>query len=199
MLALAALLAAPAALAQDAPDAAAAKDTAFKVGSAVDPSLEMKGIDGKTYTMKEFRGKVVFIHFWSIVCPYEQVAEPKMKKLQEEFGAKGVVQIAINANQGELDASGDTPYAKLVDHAKKAELNFPVVVDPGNKISDRFEARTTPHCFVIDKEGVLRYAGALDDDPRGGKAEGATFYVRDAIVALLDGKAPEVTETKPYG
>jgi hypothetical protein len=110
-----------------------------------------------------------------------------------------VVQIAINANQKELATDGDTPYANLRDHVEKAGVNFMVAVDPGNKITDMFNAKSTPHCFVIDKEGVLRYAGALDDDPRGRKGDEATPYVRNAIASLLDGKPVEVDTTKPYG
>ena len=71
--------------------------------------------------------------------------------------------------------------------------------DHGNKVSGLFQARTTPHCFVIDQKGVLRYAGALDDDPGEKKGETAVVYVRDAADALLAGKDVAVKETKPYG
>jgi hypothetical protein len=82
---------------------------------------------------------------------------------------------------------------------KKAGVNFLVTVDPGNKITDLLGGQSTPHCFVIDREGVLRYAGALDDDPRGTKGAGAVSYVREAIDALLAGKAVATPTTKPYG
>ena len=62
-----------------------------------------------------------------------------------------------------------------------------------------FRARTTPHCYVIDQKGVLRYEGALDNDPRGRKGEDATMYVRDAIDAALAGKKYAKSSTKPYG
>jgi thiol-disulfide isomerase/thioredoxin len=154
-------------------------------------------IDGKEHALGNYRGKIVFIHFWSIVCPYEKLAEPKCIELQKAYADKGLVEIAINANQKEI-ASGP-PYANLREHAQTAGVNFLITVDPGNKITDVFGGQTTPHCFVIDREGVLRYAGALDDDPKGAKGAQATQYVRDAIEAVLAGKPVTTTTTKPYG
>ncbi|MBE3072993.1 MAG: hypothetical protein IMZ67_08460 [Acidobacteria bacterium] len=78
-------------------------------------------------------------------------------------------------------------------------MNFLLTVDPGNTVTDLFDGKSTPHCFVIDKDGVLRYSGALDDDPKGQKGAQAAAYVRDAIEALLAGKPVPVTTTKPYG
>ena len=162
------------------------------------PTSRSKDIDGKTHTLGEFRGKVVFIHFWSIVCPYEKLAEPKCIELQKIYGDKGVVEIAINANQKEIAAGGET-YANLREHVQQAGVNFLVTVDPGNKVTDLFGGQSTPHCFVIDKDGVLRYSGALDDDPKGAKGASATQYVRDALDAVLAGKPVGVDTTKPYG
>jgi thiol-disulfide isomerase/thioredoxin len=174
----------------------AISDAPYEVGATVSADIKMKDIYGKEHTLKDYRGKVVLIHFWSILCPTLKVAEPKFKDLQNEFGDKDVVQIAINANQREL--KGD--YANLREHVEKAGVNFMVTVDPGNKITDMFGGKSTPHCFVIDKEGVLRYSGALDDDPRGRKAAAdITPYVHNAIAALLEGKPVPVATTKPYG
>jgi thiol-disulfide isomerase/thioredoxin len=171
----------------------------FAVGKVVPADLKLKDINGKEYTLQDYRGKIVFIHFWSIVCPYEQLAEPKCIALQKDFGSQGVVQIAINANQGELQPDSNPPYANLRDHVEKAGVNFLVTVDPGNKITDILGGKSTPHCFVIDKDGVLRYNGALDDDPRGQKGKDATEYVRNAIAAVLAGKEVPVKTTQSYG
>lgn len=169
--------------------------TPFQVGSVVPPDIALKDLDGKEHTLGQYRGKVVFIHFWSIVCPSEKQAEPKCIDIQKQFGDK-VVQIAINANQGELQ---DATYAAMRDHVQKAGVNFVVTVDPGNKVTDLFGGTSTPHCFVIDKDGTLRYNGALDDDPRGQKGAAATPYVRNAIQSLIDGKPVDPATTKPYG
>ena len=171
---------------------------AYQIGATVPTDVTLKDIFGKDHTLGEYRGKVVFIHFWSIVCPYEKLAEPKCIEMQKQFGDK-MVEIAINANQGELKADASGTYGNLRDHVQQAGVNFLVAVDPGNKLTDLFGGTNTPHCFVIDKDGTLKYAGALDDDPRGEKGDKATFYVRDAIEATLNGKAIATATTKPYG
>ena len=178
---------------------APATSAGYAIGSTVSGDIQLKDIYGKEHSLKDYRGKVVFIHFWSIVCPYEKVAEPKCKDLQKEFADQGVVQIAINANQRELKADADPPYADLREHVEKAGVNFIVTVDPGNKVTDLFDGKSTPHCFVIDRQGTLRYSGALDDDPKGEKGASATNYVRDAIQAVLAGQPVAVATTKPYG
>jgi thiol-disulfide isomerase/thioredoxin len=169
----------------------------FAVGATVPKDVSFKDIDGKDHAIGDYRGKVVFIHFWSIVCPYEKLAEPKCIEIQKAYGDKGVVEIAINANQKEI--AGGPPYASLRDHAQSAGVNFLITVDPGNKLTDLFGGQSTPHCFVIDKDGVLRYSGALDDDPKGAKGAQAISYVRDALDAVLAGKPVGTPTTKPYG
>ncbi|MBE3072994.1 MAG: redoxin family protein [Acidobacteria bacterium] len=80
--------------------------TPFEVGATIPKDVTLKGIDGKDYALGDFRGKIVFIHFWSIVCPSEKLAEPKCIELQKAYADKGVVQFAINANQKEMQAQG---------------------------------------------------------------------------------------------
>lgn len=198
ILILASLLAPPGAPAAPANPAVGTAAAPFAVGSVVPPDVRLKDIDGKEHTFGDYRGKIVFIHFWSIVCPSERHAEPVFIDLQKTYGPKGIIQIAINANQKELSDGGPT-YANLHDHVAKAGVNFLVAVDHGNTLTDQFGGQSTPHCFVIDKDGVLRYSGALDDDPRGDKGAQATGYVKDAIEALLAGRAPAVSRTNPYG
>ena len=77
-------------------------------------------------------------------------------------------------------------------------IEYPILLDPEGKIGKLYQAKSTPHMFVIDKTGAIAYAGAIDDDPQG-KAEKATNYVADAVQALLDGKPVAVKSTKPYG
>ena len=142
-----------------------------------------------------------------------------MENNESDF-AKDVVGIAINSNQGEIGpdpqaakadggaakekgadkekpaASDEKTYPKVRAKLEKAGLKFRVFVDHGNKVSDLFQAATTPHSYVIDQKGVLRYAGALD-----GTAEKKDdrAYVREAIEAVLAGKEVKDKETKPYG
>ena len=187
------------------PVEAAAKEP-YKVGSTVDESLVWRDIDGKPYKVKDLRGKVVMIHFWSINCPWEKQAEPKFKAFQERYKDKDLVMLAIASNQDELgpeppaDRDPAQPtYEKIRKRLKDWKITYPIVIDHGNEISSLFQGKTTPHCFVIDPKGVIVYAGALDDDMKAEKGDEAKAYVRDAIDAALAGKTVEVKETKPYG
>lgn len=172
----------------------------FEIGKPIDVSIELKDIRGKTHKLGDYRGKVVFINFWSKNCPYLKVADPKLNQIRKDYPADKVVVLGIDANQAELVSEDpDEPYATLVAHVEEKELEFPILVDHGNVIADRFAAKTTPHCFVIDQEGVLRYSGALDDDPRDRKGDEAVPYVRNAIDAVLAGKDVATSSTKPYG
>jgi thiol-disulfide isomerase/thioredoxin len=181
-----------------------AKTEPLKLGATVDENLVLRDIDGKEYKLKDLRGKTIFIHFWSMVCPYEPAAEPKFQALMERYKGKDVVQFGIASNQGELGAepakdSKEPTYPKIREHVKSTKSTYSLIIDRGNKVSDYFGGRTTPHCFVIDKKGVLVYAGGLDDDPRADKGDKSQFYVRDAIDAVLAGKDITVKESKPYG
>jgi len=187
-------------------EASAAKVEPYKIGATIDEKLVLTDIDGKTVSFKELRNKVVLLHFWSVQCPYEKVADPKMVALEKRWASnKDVVVIAVNSNDTEIgkeaQRNGDParPFANIRDHLKSKEMDFRVFVDHGNVLADKFGGKSTPHCFVIDQKGVLRYAGALDDDPQGDKGEATKQYARDAVEAVVAGKEPPATETKPYG
>lgn len=186
---------------QQAPPAQAAKAEALKVGSAVPETVSLKGLDGKATSFKDLRGKVVIVHFWSDRCPAEKHADPVMKGLEQYYKGKDVAIIGIASNQNELGtAPGEGAdygqhYKNLRDKAKEVGLTHPILIDHGNKVSDMFQAKSTPHCYVIDQKGTLQYAGALDEMGK----EGGKFFVRDAADALLAGKPVETKETKPYG
>ncbi len=177
----------------------------LKVGATVAESLSMKDLDGKSLSFKELRGKVVIVHFWSDSCPAEVHADPITKRLEKTYEGKDVVILGIAANQGELGAEPpkDADYSKQYKNLREkiAEVGFKhrMIADHGNKLSNLFQAKTTPHCYVIDQKGVLRYAGALDDDPSETKGDKAKVYVKDAADALLAGKEVEVKETSSYG
>jgi len=182
------------------------KPETLKVGSVVPERVALPDLDGARHSFKDMRGKVVVLHFWSDRCPYEEHGNPVFARMEKRYADnKDVVLVGINSNQNELgrkpgeDADHSKLYKNLRDKLKKAGLSHTMLADHGNVVSRLFQARTTPHCFVIDKKGVIQYAGALDNDPRGDKGDDATNYVVDAVTAVLAGKRPETTSTKPYG
>lgn len=182
------------------------EDKTLKLGAKVAEDVALRDMDGKSITFKELRGKVVLIHFWSDRCPAEKHADPVMKSLESYYkDKKDVVLIGIASNQNEIGAppaEGEDFSKRYENYRKKLkDLGFShkIYIDHGNKLSALFQARSTPHCFVIDAKGVLSYAGALDDNLNEDKGEAAKIYVRDAVDALLAGKDIEVKETRPYG
>lgn len=191
-------------------DPAPAAATVLKVGSEVPATLALPTTEGRTVKFEDLRGSIVVLHFWSVTCPWEELAEPKLNQLTTDFKDHKVVVFALNSNKGEIgdvpaaeqfkaEKETDRPYQRLKAKAKEVAMNHDILVDHSGDVARLFAAKTTPHCYVIDAKGVLRYAGALDDDGQGKKGKDATAYVANAVKALLEGREPEVAETKPYG
>jgi hypothetical protein len=78
------------------------------------------------------------------------------------------------------------------------KISYPLLNDAKGDVGHLYDAKTTPHMYIIDKEGKLVYAGAIDDDPKGAKPTKVN-YVEKALTELLAGKPIEIAETKPYG
>lgn len=191
------------------PAPAPAAEKPLAIGDELPKGLSFRAIDGKQHSIDALRGKVVVLHFWSTTCPWEVLAEPKLNALSAEFAEKGVVVLGVAANANEIGSAPDAkefdvkdadkmPYGKLRAKAKESQTNHAIVVDHEAKLGRLLDAKTTPHCFVFDKDGKLQYQGALDDDGQG-KKESPTQYVRDAVAALLAGEKPGIPVTKPYG
>ena len=178
----------------------------LEVGSKVPGSVALPDLDGETHSFGDMRGKTVIVHFWSDRCPAERHANPIFKSMEARYADNDdVVMIGIAANKNELgEAPGeDADHSKLYKNLREkiAEVGYEhtILADHGNRVADMFQAQTTPHCFVIDPKGVVQYAGALDDDPRGRKGDEATNYVADAVAAIAEGETPKTQSTRPYG
>jgi thiol-disulfide isomerase/thioredoxin len=207
LLFLAGALAAPAAVSGTAVDGPKPDEVVkLKVGSTVPKTVALMDFEGESTSFEDLRGKVVLLHFWSDRCPAERHANPVFMEMEKRYaGNKDVVMVGIAANQNELGAVPEKGadlsehYTSLRKKRDKVGYKHTILADHGNVVSGLFQARSTPHCFVIDKKGVIQYAGALDDDPRGRKGADATNYLVDAAAAILAGEELPVTETKPYG
>jgi len=187
------------------------KPTHFDLGTAVPADLVLTDLDGKTLSMKDLRGKVVVVTWYAIYCPGIKLTVERLKELAKEYGeGEDVVLLAINSDKGELadakpvgmDKEGKPlqPFPRIRAYMADKKVNFRMFVDPGNLIADKFRAKTTPHMFVLDRKGVVRYSGALDNQMHLKKdKEGYEPYVRNAVAAILAGEEPAVTKTRPYG
>lgn len=167
-----------------------------EIGKEV-PDFTLKGIDGKTYQLSQFRGKVVVLEWTNPNCPFVQrVYKEIMPSVQKKYSDK-VVWLTVNStNPDHADFESAEDLKKTYENWR---ANFvSMLLDSDGKIGKMFDAKTTPHMFIIDKEGKLVYAGGIDDDPRGSKEEKVN-YVDAALTNLLSGKEIAVATSRPYG
>ncbi|MBI5363492.1 MAG: redoxin domain-containing protein [Planctomycetes bacterium] len=161
------------------------------------PDFTLTDVDGKLVKLSDFKGKIVVLEWFNQDCPYCQYAygdAGPLKELPERMTKRGIVWLSINSG-----TSANADAAKKFLAARKS--NARVLLDADGKVGTAYAAKTTPHCYVVDEKGVLRYRGALDNAPMGQVAdrESKTNHVEAAVNALENGKAVTRQETKPYG
>lgn len=165
-----------------------------KVGEPA-PSFSLPDTDGKTHNLADYRGKIVIIEFDATRCPVAQAYDARMNKYIAEnvVPSNGkVVWLAINSNENPLE-----DIAEIKTHMAKVGAQYPVLKDKNSKVADLYAAAVTPHMYVIDAEGVLRYKGAFDDNMKEDKV--TKHYLADAVKALQAGTSVPVSETKAKG
>jgi hypothetical protein len=165
---------------------------------------DFKGTDsnGVQHSLSEYRGKYVVLEWANKGCPYDQkhYLSGSMETLQKEWTAKGVVWLSIissaQGEQGYVTGAQENEYIKNMHVASTA-----VLLDPTGAIGRLYEAKTTPHMFVIDPTGKLIYEGAIDNKPTTDQEDlkGADNYLNDALNASMSGKPVAVQSTRPYG
>lgn len=152
--------------------------------------FELPGLDGRAYRLADYRGRIVVITFWSASCPWSKLYDAYFQGRWQDWQHQGIMLLAIASNADESEAD-------LRRAAAEAGLSFPILLDRGNAIADRFQAVTTPHVFVIDAAGRLAYRGAVDD--RQFRRQATVNYLDEALASLRAGRRPEVQETPPRG
>jgi len=168
------------------------------------PAPEFTGTDsnGAQHSLSEYRGKYVVLEWANKGCPYDQkhYLSGSMEAQQREWTAKGVIWLSIISSapgaQGYVTPSEENSYIKTMHVASTA-----VLLDPTSTIARLYEAKTTPHMFVIDPTGKLIYQGAIDDKPTTDQEDlkGARNYLNETLTAAMAGKPVPVASTRPYG
>jgi peroxiredoxin len=158
------------------------------------PDFTLSDTAGNQVSLSEFVGKVVVLEWLNPDCPFVQrhYKAGTMKHLATKYGKDGVIWLTINSTHY-MDAKASAKFKADKD------LPYTILVDQSGHVGHLYGAMTTPHMYIIDKDGTLVYAGAIDDDPRGSKGDGAMNYVAAALDEVLAGNAVTVAETKPYG
>jgi peroxiredoxin len=163
-------------------------DTVISIGQPA-PDFQLDDLMGNSHTLKEIRGTIVVLNFWSAECSWcERVDRELMACLDLWKGKAQVWWIASNTSETKEEIS-----------RVKAERNIPMVLVDGRQVAaNLYGAQTTPHFFVVDKSGRLAYQGAWDDVTFR-KRQATRTYVPGVIEAIIAGETPKVTETSPYG
>ncbi|MBI1212770.1 MAG: redoxin domain-containing protein [Alphaproteobacteria bacterium] len=168
------------------------------------PAPEFTAVDsnGASHSLADFKGKIVVLEWTNAECPYtrKHYDSGNMQKLQEDATHAGVVWLSIISSAPGKQGYVTGAEANQLTISRKAHPSA-VLLDPAGAIGREYEARTTPQMFVIDRAGVLRYMGAIDDKPVASPASlaGARNYVRAALASVEAGKPVAVASTEPYG
>jgi peroxiredoxin len=153
------------------------------------PDFELQDLQGKHHKLGDHRGKIVIINFWSAECPHSERTDHYIVSLLERWnGEVELFSIAANRNES----------LQLVELVAATRGIPRVLVDAQGQVADLYDAITTPHVFILDREGILRYQGAVDNITFR-KREATHFFLQEAVEALLAGRLPQPAETPAYG
>ncbi|WP_437958517.1 thioredoxin family protein [Sorangium sp. So ce119] len=184
--------------AADAP-AAQANAGPAKVGQPA-PDFTLQDLDGKPVKLADHKGKTVVLEWFNPGCPFVQLAHRKggLKDVPAQQMAKGVVWLAINSG-----APGKQGAAREDNVKARGEfgMSYPILVDEKGDVGRAYGAQRTPHMVIIDPQGTLVYAGAIDST-KGGEpepGEQVTNYVEAALGELTAGKPISTKETEAFG
>jgi peroxiredoxin len=165
------------------------------------PDFTATDINGKAIKLSDYAGKIVVLESYNSDCPFcnNQYKTGAMQELEKDMAAKGVVWLIVNSVNPN-NPSHRTPEQARQEIADKKIVATAWIDDSSGALGHLYDMKTTPDMYVIDKNGVLVYHGAIDNkpdpqhDPRT-----ARNYVREAVNDLMAGKPVEVSRTKPYG
>lgn len=177
---------------------------AFAAPSLGKPAPAFQAIDanGRTRSLAEFKGKTVVLEWTNNGCPYVQkhYNSGNMQGLQRQAAKDGVVWLTVissaPATQGYLTAAQARAWK-----AKEKAAPTAVLLDPRGRVGRAYEAKATPHMYVVDKAGTLVYMGGIDDRPYQDpeSLKGAKNYVLAALGDLKAGRPVAQAATRAYG
>jgi peroxiredoxin len=160
------------------------------IGATIE-EFTLPDVDGQNRTLKSLKGKngTVLI-FIAVQCPVSNAYNERMEKLAQDYKARGINVVGINANAAE-DA------AAVKAHATEKKLTFTILKDPGNKLADKLGATRTPEAYFLDANNKLMYHGRIDNSQNPAQIE--SNDLRNALDASLAGKPIEKSEAKAFG
>lgn len=180
----------------------AAQDTKAKIGEMA-PDFTLTSIEGKEVKLSDYKGKTIVLEWFNPECPvvmghYSDKGE--LKGLYKELKKDNEELVWLLINSGAPGQQGNG-VEKNKMAAKKWEIEAPILVDESGKVGHMYDAKTTPHMYVINKDFELVYHGAIDNAPSGrvrGGGEKINF-VKNALKLLKAGETVSPDYEKPYG
>src|SRR5262245_35701551 len=172
------------------------------------PDFSLPGIDGKTHKPAEYKdGNVLVIFFTSNHCPTSHGAAARLKTFLNDYRPKGMTFVAINPNHPDGLSIDELGYSKYSDgfedmkrYAADQGFDFPYLYDGDTQLTAKaYGCLATPHVFIFDADGKLRYKGRFDDSQYADPASVKSPDARNAVEAMLAGKPVPVPVTKPHG
>jgi len=166
------------------------------------PNFTLTDSHGQNHSLSDYKGKFVVLEWFNPECPFvkKHYNSGNMQKLQKEYTARGVIWLSINSSatgkQGSFSPEGFNNFV-----TKKAASPTAVLLDTNGEVGHLYAAKTTPHMFIIDPQGILIYQGAIDDTASSDMADvaGAKNYVKAALDEAMNGKLVAISMTKSYG
>ena len=165
------------------------------VGTKAPAFSLVNAVDGKTYAFKPGDGKISVVFFTCNQCPYSKAFEPRLIEIAKAYEAKGVKFYAIDPND-EARYSEET-LANMKERAVSKGYPYPYLKDGDSSIARAYGARVTPHVYVVDGSGVLRYVGYVDDSAR--PEERAKTGLTDALDAMVANRPVPTASTRAFG
>jgi len=146
-------------------------------------------------TFKPGDGKIAVVVFTCNQCPYAKAFEDRLVALGRAYEKRGVVFYAVDSND-------DVAYpiekvGEMRERATSKNYPFPYLKDGDSAVARAYGARVTPHVFVVDGKGVVRYCGYVDDSAKPEERQHAGLT--DAVESLLAGREVQQTSTKAFG
>lgn len=153
------------------------------------PDFELPDLNGSLHRLSDQRGRIVIVNFWSCECPHSERTDKAILSMFVQWQDEvSMLTIASNRNES----------AEALREAAESRRLPNVLRDANCETANLFEAQTTPHVFVIDREGILCYRGAVDDVTFR-QRKPSCFFLDEAVECLLSGQLPTLTESPAYG
>jgi len=172
-----------------------------KVGETA-PVFNAAATSGRSVSLADQRGKIVILEWTNHDCPYvrKHYDSGNMQTLQKEITAQGVVWLTLISSSPGTQGYVSPKEADELTASRKANPTA-VLLDPSGAVGKAYGATNTPHMYIVDKAGLLVYAGAIDDRPttRRADVQGAHNYVRAALEDMVAGRAVQTPVTRAYG